>query len=127
MAYDLLYPSSLNEKLSDGDVIFTEDDPGSDPGSIQFTLHAGNSVTWWKGIILIYQDGSYQTIADLAGRPGATQTGLLPKDVLTNAAVDGLYLSKAKFLGIHDNTYKIDNAQSVFQNGRNYKFSWLSD
>ena len=127
MAIQITVPNDFRFQLPGGDNIELEIGQGSDPNNIEFCLQAGGRIYWWKGVVLVYNNGSYRTIADIAERPNEEQCGLLSHADLTAQGVNGLHLSKAGFWGIHDNTYRIQNAGSVFSNGQRIIFRWLKD
>ena len=139
MSYDVNFPDDFAPEapaqLQDGDIVQVSSQPGPDPTNITLAIELTDPVSWWKGIILIQSSGAYRTIADVADVRDQLQSGLLsPEDLadiasaqLVPGSTAGLYLSKAKLFGVHDNTYRIINAPTAFQPGMQYDFNWLKD
>lgn len=111
--------------LSDVDHIVLEEncEQGVPDGHVRFRLVG--SGTWWKSITVHTDDQFlYELVAvQEQDAPGIIKYADVP---YTNLALYSYVLSKAKFLGIHTDIYKIANVNEM-QPGCTYTFKWLQD
>ena len=86
------------------------------PWQLQLSLSKGPSVTWWKEVKAVRNDGSVAGVLD-----GSTP-GTITIDTRTTVA---LVFSKAKFLGVHTAVYDLRGLGTM--GGANVNLTWLSD
>jgi hypothetical protein len=105
----------------DGDVIQLQEEVG-DPNLLKVTLHAGDGITWWKGIEAWRADDRTAHHKTWTQDDRRTDTMEIPND---QVATSILVFLKAKKAGVHTRMYCV--RELAPKAGKHLSFTWERD